>query len=414
MTRRILSNLLMIIAVALPAAADLFSLDRCRGSRMPYPAPDSVAAVPDTLTPVMIYHVGRHGARYATSEKHFFTVEANLTAHQDALTPKGRRLLAITQQAIEASADKWGKLDSLGVAEQKGIAARMCDAFPQLVVGQSVTGISSYVGRCVASMDAFVGEVRRMQSGCGEVTTAEGKQFSPLVRFFTTDSAYVAWAKEKPYAAELSAFTVSTSPAPRVITEFMKPETALTYTPAEAIDLCGSIYYVVSSLGAMGSPDADEAMALLTPEDYNALWEIDNLRQYFSRTSTTVSTLPADAAAPLLQNMISSIDGFIDGTSPHPATVQLHFGHAETLMPLLSLMRLPGCYYLTHYFDTVKDHWQTFHVVPMAANLQVIVCRSRSGQYYVRLDLNEHAVSIGGSTYLPWEHYRAYLLSLIH
>ncbi|MDE6033841.1 MAG: hypothetical protein K2G15_07730, partial [Muribaculaceae bacterium] len=111
-----------------------------------------------------------------------------------------------------------------------------------------------------------------------------------------------------------------------------------------------------------------------------------------------------------LNDLIQTTDDFIAGRLK--STVNLRFGHAETLMPLLSLMRLPGCYYLTHYFDTVSSHWQTWNVVPMASNLQMILFYSpKSGNYYVRIDLNERPISIDGMTYIPWPRLRAFLMS---
>lgn len=401
--KRFLLSLLPVLAVAFPAAADFFSPVQCEGTRMPYPAPDSIVAVPDSLTPVMIYHVGRHGARYATSPERFLRVEASLQAHEGDLTPKGKRLLEITSRAIEASEGRWGDLDSLGIAEQQGIAARMCNAYPQLVVGQNVSAISSYVPRCVESMDVFAAVLRRFQGGIGSVATASGRQFSPLMRPFAVDSAYVLWAKEKPYSQVLNTFTVQTSPGNRMLESLMSPMAAQSFAPKEAMDLDADIYYVVTSLAAMGWGEPD----VIDLDDLNALWQIDNLRQYLSRTNTVISPLPAEIAAPLLQNMIASIDSFILGDSTD--AVQLHFGHAETLMPLLSLMRLPGCYYLTHYFDTVAARWQTFHVVPMASNLQVIVLRNDREEPYVRIDLNERPVEIHGQIYIPWLRLRQYL-----
>lgn len=401
-----LSGALMLMICV---GAEAFNMDQCRGSRMPYPAPDSVEAVPDSLQPVMIYHVGRHGARFATSPDRFLRVEATLEAHSANLTPAGHRLLEITRAAIDLTADRWGELDSLGVAEQQGIARRMCMAFPELVMKHKVSAESSYVGRCVASMNAFAGVVRRMQSGLGSVETASGPEFNYLLRPFQVDAAYVRWAKEKPYKAVLDAYADKTVPGQAVVGHFIRNSD---FSASDARSLTDDVYYTVSSLAAMGAADADAAMKLLTPEQYNALWRADNLRQYLSRTASTVSSLPADIAAPLMQDMIDRIDGFIAGRETE--TVQLHFGHAETLMPLLSLMRVPDCYYLTYYFDTVADHWQTFHVVPMAANLQVILMRSKSGSYYVRLDLNEHPVSYPAhGIILPWGAFRTHLLSFI-
>lgn len=101
---------------------------------------------------------------------------------------------------------------------------------------------------------------------------------------------------------------------------------------------------------------------------------------------------------------------------PDVPTVLLRFGHAETLMPLLSLMRLPGAYYMTNYFDTVALHWHNFYVVPMAANLQMVLFKARSGRYYVRLTLNEVPVSLDPDTtpgFIPWEQARDRLLRCI-
>lgn len=117
-----------------------------------------------------------------------------------------------------------------------------------------------------------------------------------------------------------------------------------------------------------------------------------------------------DMAASLLRDLISTMDSAAAGTNPY--SVMLRFGHAETLMPLLALMRLPGCYYLTGRFDTVGMHWRDFFVVPMAANLQMILLRAKSGKLYVRVDLNERPVTLipdRPEIYIPWETAGAYL-----
>ena len=110
-------------------------------------------------------------------------------------------------------------------------------------------------------------------------------------------------------------------------------------------------------------------------------------------------------------NLINTTDEVAERRSD--ARVQLRFGHAETLMPLLSLMHLPGCYYMTNYFDTVESHWRNFHVVPMASNLQMILFRAKSGRLYVRIDLNEVPVTLipgNDSIYLPWTRAKQYLM----
>lgn len=135
------------------------------------------------------------------------------------------------------------------------------------------------------------------------------------------------------------------------------------------------------------------------------------MRHYLEHSASVLNDIPAKIAAPLLQDLIATTDGFIAGDKA-VAKVMLRFGHAETLMPLLALMRLPGCFYLTNYPETVADHWKDFDIVPMAANLQMILFRAPSGAYYLRIDLNEVPVTLidGSSTlYLPWTRAREYL-----
>ena len=58
-------------------------------------------------------------------------------------------------------------------------------------------------------------------------------------------------------------------------------------------------------------------------------------------------------------------------------------------------------------------HWRDFDVVPMAANLQIILFKSAKGRMYVRFDLNEIPVAINpntpDTTIIPWNEARAYL-----
>ena len=151
--------------------------------------------------------------------------------------------------------------------------------------------------------------------------------------------------------------------------------------------------------------------AFFSIEELNALWACNNLEHYLQRTASSLTTLPASIASKLLDNLITTTDDFIAGRNDS-IKVMLRFGHAETMMPLLSLMRLPGCYYVTDDMESVAQHWHNFHVVPMASNLQIIVFRSTSGRYYVRFDLNECPVPLlpdDSRIYIPWDEAKARL-----
>lgn len=373
-----------VTATAINPTSTNYSADQCQGSAMPYPAVDPVlTAFPDSLSPVMINHVGRHGARYASSAKRSNKLKTFLLKADSAktITPDGKKLLSLVDYVIAISDRKWGALDSLGMAEQRGIASRMYLRYPGIFTQGKVTALSSYAPRCIMSMYSFTHQLARLNNKV-KIYTNSGRQNSPLVRPFDLDQDYIDYRKTEPYESVYRGYlteNVPVAPATRVLGE------KFDISKDEALDLSQTMYGFLSGMSAIGL--SNELPSYFTPEEYNKLWACNNLGQYLERTANTISTVPAEITTDLLINLITTTDDVISGKSNE--YVQLRFGHAETLMPLLSLMHLKGCYYLTNYFDSVGLHWRNFHVVPMASNLQLVIFKSKSGRYYVRAELNE-------------------------
>ncbi|MDE6126005.1 MAG: histidine phosphatase family protein [Muribaculaceae bacterium] len=400
--RRILLISVIITIAARLCAADptltAYSVDDCLGTARPYPVPAGLVEPPDSLTPVFINHVGRHGARYPSSSTPVEKLLRHLHKADSAgsLTPLGRSVLEAVSMVAEASHNRWGALDSLGMAEQRGIASRMFRTFPELFRDQTVTALSSYAPRCVMSMYEFTHQLDRLNNHVEIITTA-GRQNSPLMRPFDLDKAYIDWRAEKAWEQPYDFMyqtAVPTAPARRFIND-----PAMDSKKAQEISLLS--FTVLRGIPAMGR--SIDLLKFFTSEELNSMWAVENLRHYLRYTATTLSTLPAELATQLVLNLISTTDAAAAGESP--ATVMLRFGHAETLMPLLSLLRLRGCYYMTNYFDTVGLHWKGFDIVPMAANLRMVLFRSKKGGLYVRFDLNERPIPLlpnSDAVYTPW------------
>lgn len=379
---------------------------------MPYPDDIAKVTVPDSLEAVMINHVGRHGARYASSDTHFKKMRAALLKADSlgTITPLGRRFYDINEYILRISDGRWGALDSLGMAEQRAIASRMFSGFPHLFASGTVNAISSYSPRVMMSMMQFVHQLDRL-SNRADFITSTGRVNSPLMRPFDVDADYIEFSELKPYEDVYDKFvetTCPTAPVSRLLGRDFPFENA-----EEWRDLALSEYFVIAGMPAIGLPSP--ASEFFSDDEYNALWQCYNLKQYLQRTATTISTTPADIASRLVLNLIETTDNFIAGSNP--CAVQLRFGHAETIMPLVSLLRLPGCYYMTNYFDTVATHWRNFYVVPMASNVQMILFRAKkSGRYYLRVDLNEQPVTLipnNPDIYISWGVARDYMMRCI-
>ena len=407
-----LSLLIAITSFAADPTATKYSSADCQGSLKPYTVPTKEYTYPDSLAPVFINHVGRHGSRFPASATH---CKAMLDALENAktqgtITARGKELLTLVESVMEKANGQWGALDDLGVAEQRGIAARMYSRYPSLFKEKKVEAISSYSPRCVMSMYSFTHQLTRMNNSI-ELTTVSGRGKSSLMRPFDVEMSYKdfielgAW--KEPYQQHFDK-VVPTSAIERVLGKDYN------YGEINPKDLAIVEYYVIAGMSAM-EMECD-ASKYFTTEEYNALWSCFNLRQYLQRTATTLSSVPADIASPLLCDIIESTDLVVERGGNTSVSAKLRFGHAETLMPLLSLMRLKGCYYKTNYFDTVAKNWQDFNVVPMSANIQFVLFKTKGGNFYLRIDRNEEPIAfIPNSTeiYVPWEKARQYLSNCV-
>ena len=407
-----LSLLIAITSFAADPTATKFSAADCQGSLKPYTAPTKEYAYPDSLAPVFINHVGRHGSRFPASATHCKQLlEALESAKtQGTITARGKELLALVQTVMEVVNGQWGALDDLGVSEQRGIAARMYSRYPSLFKEKRVEAISSYSPRCVMSMFSFTHQLTRMNNTI-ELSTASGRGKSLLMRPFDVEMSYKDFIElgtwKEPYQQHVDR-VVPTSALERVLGKDYN------YGETNPKDLAIVEYYVIAGMSAM-EMECD-ASRYFTNEEYNALWSCFNLRQYLQRSASTLSSVPADIASPLLCDIIESTDSVVARKGNSIMGAKLRFGHAETLMPLLSLMRLKGCYYKTNYFDTVAKNWQDFNVVPMSANIQFILFKTKGGNFYLRIDRNEEPIAfIPNSTeiYVPWEKARQYLSNCV-
>lgn len=415
--KHILAIILAASALTLTAAdptSTQYSMNECEGSLSPYPDDIREITCPDSLVPVFINHVGRHGARYPASGANCFYLRHRLL-HADSLgtiSPLGRRLLALDEELIRRSTGRWGALDSVGMAEQQGIAARMFMNYAEaLGEDRVVKAISSYSPRSMMSMYAFTHQLDRLNNRL-TFTTSTGRVNSGTMRPFDIDEDYLTFRRDKvwePAYKEYYDTHCPTRPAQAIMGEGYE-----FVNEADAREVSLTAYYVLAGCRAMGMPNVMDEY--FTPAEANLLWSCFNLRQYLQRTATTVSRVPADIASQLLMDLVNTTDAYVNGTDVITGAV-LRFGHAETLMPLLSLLKLPGCYYLTNYFDTVALHWRDFDVVPMAANLQIVLYKSRNtGKFYVRVNLNERPLKLrkgDDAIYFPWGEVRRYMLDCV-
>ncbi|MDE5840272.1 MAG: histidine phosphatase family protein [Muribaculaceae bacterium] len=325
----------------------------------------------------------------------------------------------------DATGDKWGMLSETGCYEEVRLAQDLYRLLPDLMKKAHVNAISTYVPRVTMTMYQFCHELTALSSGI-RITASEGKQFSYLLRCFTADTIYAAY-RDKGNWREVSERLMDSIVSPEPAKSILGPCQDLTDRQLRKLTL--DIYDILQSLTAFGMPaPTDEFMS---ESDYRACWEVDNLEHYLRNTVTPLSSLAGKATSPLLARIIADADAslgsrLIDRTMKDAAMdttdiaeasdANFYFGHAETLMPLLSLMRIPGCFDDSDDYATLSNRWKDYETVPLGANLDIILFESGKGNIYTAVRHNGTFVPpMEGNDRLiiSWSDYKAYLIGLI-
>ncbi len=379
------------------------------GTMMPVQLPPDIQEAPDSLTPLFVNHIGRHGARFMSSDKKVKrlggTLDRALAA--SSLSTDGHRLAAMVREVERRTDGRWGALDSLGHAEQTAIATALNSALPGFFTAGNIMAMSSYVPRCVESMYTFCHRLGQLDNSL-QITASSGPDYDALLRFFDTDMDYARWlghgSWKKIYDSYVEA-NVPLEPARRLFsTGYLLPESELRKITLD-------IYALLQSLPAAGI-NASPA-PFLTPGEFEACWKASNLYHALERTATPWSKLPARAAGGLLREIVSSTQTFIDDPAARNLVRGMfRFGHAETIMPLFSLMGLPGCTVPDNATpETLSDYWTDSYVSPLGASFMLIIYRSPSGGIYARTLLNGRPVipwPEANATIVPWGALRDY------
>lgn len=388
----------LIVAILLFATPILRARLQPYGSMTPISFPEQACAWwPDSLKPVLVSHIGRHGARYLSSEKKVSDVEKALDkARVDGtLTAKGVDAMGILQQVRTATGTDWGMLTQLGYDEEAWIASQITSMAPELMKAGVVEGIATEVPRVVQTMYGLSVGLARYSDNL-RIHASDGKEYSPWLRYFATDSVYMRYLADGPWKREYDRYydsTVPTAPAEALVGKGWKKR--------ELQKLTMDMYGVMQGMPAAG---LDISRYLwFSDDEMQRCASASNLLHYLQRCASAAGDEPARAAIPLLRLILSL--GIPDGTTPEHTVALLRFGHAETILPLFSLMGLPGCDDATLTPENLAATFDVGLVSPLGANLQLYYLEGPSGRRYVAALMNGRSVapSPGSALIIPVE-----------
>lgn len=394
-------------------------IHRSANNYQAYPDNDlpTLTPAPAGYTPFFINHYGRHGSRWLIAPTDYtLPVEQLAKGERNGkLTQRGKEVLEACQLMLQASSQRLGELSDIGAEQHQRIARRIYENFPQVWQGDArVEAHSTVVIRCILSM---LNETNMLKS------------LNPSLRI-TTDASehdmyYMNYRDTVAIAAQKAARPAIDAFKSKIFTpKKLEKMTSRLFTDKrfvrDSIDSFRFEYILFDLVSNMQSHHAFDGMDLykgvFTVDDAIDFWTYNNARWYIYSGNTPLTSHTGPLAhRHLLQNFVEAADAAIAGGV---TGASLRFGHESVVLPVVCLMGLNGMDYETTDFDTLAEHWRSYEVFPMAANIQIIYYRNPTSEdILVKILLNEKEATLPIDTdcspYYHWNDVRQHFLKVI-
>ena len=373
----------------------------------------TLTAAPEGYEPFFINHYGRHGSRWLIQEsKYTYPLQMLEKGERNGkLTRRGQEVLDILRQVHQASKGRLGELSDIGAEQHQGIARRMFQNFPQVFQdGAPVVARSTVVIRCILSMQNEVDELASLNPRLKITTDA-----SEATMYYMNYRDSVARALRATMSEKRNeCFNKWLNPKGMLKKLFNDQK----FTSDSVNDARKMMLYLMEVVGNMQSHHQFENVNLydiFSNDDIYSVWRYNNAYWYTNSAETPLTQGRMDyMEANLLRNFIEDADRAIMSPNPTPGA-SLRFGHESVVLPLCCLMGLNGADYQTTDLETLDQHWQTYKIFPMAANVQFIYFRKAGSDDILLLPLlNEREATLPVKTdvapYYHWNEVRDYFI----
>uniref|UniRef100_A0A3Q3SVF1 Multiple inositol polyphosphate phosphatase 1 n=1 Tax=Mastacembelus armatus TaxID=205130 RepID=A0A3Q3SVF1_9TELE len=364
----------------------------------------------------------RHGTRYPTT-KNIKDMQQlyNIVMHNASGEASFLREIQ-TQWAMWYTEDMDGRLVQKGVNELKHLAVRLSKLFPSLVSEENLRGgrvkfITSSKHRCVNSTLSF-------KAGLTELWAIKDQEFDhavndALMRFFDNCAKFVNEVENNSSSLmELDKF--KEGPEMRRVQEKIADRLRIQYNNITD-DMAEAALYLCAYEFAIKTVNSPWCR-LFDEVDAQVMEYANDLKQFWKRGYGY--DINSKSSCILFHDVFSRLDkAAIDNRSGQQVTeaVTVQVGHAETLLPLLTLLGFfkdSEALKSTNYATQTQRSFRTSHMLPYAANLLLVLYDCGAGDLRLQPLLNEKPVTFpllaGQQVSMPLyedvkEHYRELL-----
>ena len=385
---------------------------------MAYPGPiqQVLTPAPQGMKPFYISHYGRHGSRFHSKPSMYNEPYLTL-ARADSLgklSDLGREVMLRLDFIRKDAENRWGELTPLGVQQQKDIARRMMERFPEVFEGHTdIDARSTGVGRCILSMEYALMEMLQHNPDLNVHHNATHRDMDYLN---LQDKKLMALKFNKPAKEWYDRYVSQTAHHTHLMRELFA-DTLYANKHVNMVDLSVQLFLIAA---IMQNTELGQHITLYDLFDYDEsyrIWKIGNARWYIGWGAADVNgAVQPYAQRNLLRRLIEDADKVL---SQPNTKVELRFGHETVLLPLICLLDINGYGFTTNDLEQLEPNgWINYRIFPMSCNLQLVFYRrspkDRADDVLFKVLLNENEATLPLPTnqapYYRWGDFRRYYL----
>lgn len=358
---------------------------------------------------IHINHLGRHGSRYQVKFSELENLNALVTQAglESALTrPHGLRLAALLKNTLKIeNPSNRGQLTEQGKNEQRGIAARMYEDFPELFSKSSpdkpILLEHTYINRTKDSLMAFLESLSAHEPNLtarARIISHEQGSCDSHLRFFDGCNAYKKYTHEHKYTSIIEKAIwqpEAHQEIKNILSRVFSANFVTQLSTQKQKEIARNIYSLCQLDADIDKNKLEYGFCSFFTkaseiEYFN--WQEDALNYFSKGFAGENNHIAHRIACSLVDNFITTTDQAI--TSKNAPIANLRFAHAETVIPFIVQL---GLYRQDSIADMFKNpnerKFRTALISPMAANIQWILYQCPQNNYRVRMLFNENNIS---------------------
>lgn len=421
--RKIYYLLFFVIANLSPILAqttkqEMFdTLEKTAGVYYAYPAKDIVPYTPPPKNYEAFYisHFGRHGSRYLINDSDYKDIldlfkDANKNG---ALSFLGKDVLNRLEQVWIEVEFRGGDLSPLGEREQRAIAERMYNRYPNVFTKVAqVDAFATTVVRVVLSMDTFSERLKELNPSL-QISRNSGMKWQQYLNHHTPEAIAFRSAKDT-WREEYNKFEAKHINPDRLINSLFSDNNYI----LKKVNPESVMRNLFGIAGGMQNIETKISLYdLFEKQELFDLWQCDNYRQYVNDANSALNGgIMFENQKTTLKNILESANKIISNKGKGAT---LRFAHDGNITPLAMLLHLEGCYNSESDPNKFYEAWSNFKIAPMAGNIQIVFFRKeKSNDVLVKFLLHEKEILVPTiktdiAPYYNWKDVETYYRSLL-